>query len=104
MIVKDLNRLTGVRAIVEWDSTFLAQINVSLRATYAGVAPLLNSVGLYGVLKLGGLLPGSAFILDIEGVSIGPALRLLALANLFADPVRGVLGIRPSSLFKCELQ
>ena len=59
--------------------------------TYA--APLC-SPGLYGVLKSGGLLAGSAFTLDIDGVSVR---RLAKLLSLLADPTFGVLS--PSSLF-----
>ena len=52
-----------------------------------------SSPGLYGVLKVGGLLPGSAFILDIDGVCSG--LRLVEPLILL---VPGLGVVRPSNL------
>jgi hypothetical protein len=56
------------------------------------------SPGLYGVLKSGGLLAGSAFTLDKDGVS-----NFFLVPALFVDPTLGVLGTRPSSLITHQL-
>jgi hypothetical protein len=60
---------------------------------FVAYAAPLCSPALYGVLKSGGLLAGSAFTLDIKGVSI---LRLADPLSLLADPTLGVLS--PSNL------
>jgi len=56
------------------------------------------SPGLYGVLKSGGLLAGSAFTLDKDGVS-----NFFLVPALFVDPTLGVLGTSPSSLITHQL-
>lgn len=54
-------------------------------------------LGLKGVLKSGGLLAGSAFTLDIEGVWNCPTFRFVEF-TLLVEPGRGVLGASPSIL------
>jgi hypothetical protein len=58
--------------------------------------PVCPASGLYGVLKVGGLLVGSAFIFDIDGVVT--FLRLSDPFCLLTDPARGVIGVSPSNL------
>ena len=65
-----------------------------LKKHYGVVAA--SSLALYGVLRLGGLLPGSAFTLDIDGVCNG--LRLVDPLSLLV-PVLGVLS--PFNLDLC---
>ena len=90
MIVKDFNGLASVCSVVERspipNQWFAYNSDCN---TYAG--PFI-SPGLYGVLNSGGLLAGSVFTLDIEGVS---NLRFVVL---FPDLILGVFEARPSNL------
>src|SRR5271163_4813892 len=87
----------GGSATSNWSlriSTVCPALGRSLNGT---AVPFGRSIGLYGVLKSGGLLAGSALTLDIEGVSNCPTLRLV-VPFLIVELGRGVLGASPSNL------